>query len=168
MTNQPICFSSKEDIVELVCHSLSHYHYTIKAIHLEGSRSRLEAVARMLRLKAKCEVYFSRKGHKFKLCPCGYRLEAEGQWITKDARHIAKPDRFWAAINHSPFCTPILPSWEPQLRLALQVAYVKPTLGLNPQGEYLDDSLTPSRLDGVVSELVKRKVLKFKEDSHGR
>lgn len=159
--NPTICFDNGEDVVELVCHSLSHYYYVIKALHLEGSRSRLEAAGKILRSKAKCAIYFSRKGHKFKLCPAGYRLETDGQWVSKDVRQIVQPDLLWAAINHSPFCTPMLPSWEPQLRLALQVAYLKPLAGHNPTGEYLDEALTPTKLDWVVGELVRRKVLKL-------
>lgn len=162
-------FDAGDEIVACECHALSHHLNCIKELVLTGTRHSLNVAQRVLNTRNKSgkqlgKVYFHPGGHQFKGCACGYRREEnEADLILKsrDSRIIWEPSQFWDVINRAPFETPMIPEWSDTIYTALKGAYVKPLLGLEPAGEYVDLSLSHSKLDSVIKGLVKRRVLTF-------
>lgn len=150
-------FEGFEETVAVECLSLSHHQFTIKAIELAGERHSM-AIARQV-LNDRGRIYFSRTGHKFKPCKFGYSKDG-GKFESNDPRMMADQESLWSIINKHPFETPMMSEWYDYIKTAL-ASYVKALQGHEPKGLYLDDSLTPAKLDEIVCGLVKRKILTF-------
>lgn len=154
MTN--LYFATLEETVAVQCSSLTHWHgYTVKQIAIDGDRHSMSVAAGVLD-GAKGEMYFSLKGHRFRACPHRY-TKSGGQWISKD-RNVIIGTTVWDKINKAPFETPMLTEWQPIIEKALAV-HVKKMNGYNPVGEYLSPAVDPGKLDQIVCDLVRRRVL---------
>jgi len=163
MTSHTLYFDNGEQVAQAACHSLSHFGYVLKLLHIEGTRQSHTQAVKLLNNK-ETKIYFHQKGHQFKPCECGYRREEteEGiRLVSRDSRLVLEPSDFWPCINRSPFQTPMVIEWAESIHKAAKGVYCKPLSGFNQTGEYLDPALTPARLDALVCAMVKRKVLAF-------